>query len=249
MPGDHRPLPGRSRRASWGRVLSGFSSTAGAPSTGTPGAAPGLGRRRRNEEYRRWMSPPSTDEEAAFAAVARVKWVDAPVDDSNAPGGPGRRKDAFGRRTELRSVAGRESQVPGADQGRGNAPAAERPPYRARRVPSRPLGVADDGDHPGGAGADAPGAGKLARKATGPNRSVAVSVAVPSGRFQRPREDRGERSRRRHGAFFPSTVDRSQSLASRSCQARAVRETCSEKPVNTGCTRPSDHSRNTWGIK
>ena len=141
-------------------------------------------------------------------------------------------------------VPGREPKVPPSDQRGRNGPLFKGRPDGPARVAIRPLGVDRDRDHSRRARTDVPCTGKAAWDASRSNRPVAVPIARsargPEGCLYDPRDLAASRHDR-----VPFGTERSQSLVKRSFQARSVRGTCSENPVNRWSTAPFDHSRKT----
>ena len=217
-------------------------------STGADRTTGGGHRRRRREEDRGTVSPTQADEQPPLGAGPVSERVDAPVDDAHRALRSACREVPLRRPAELGATAGGKAEVPGADERRRHGPAAQRAPNALGRVASRPLSVHRDGDHSRRAGTDLQGSGQRATEPPGPDRSIAMPIALPAGRRQSGLEHArdGAASRHRPAAF--RTV-RNQSLAKRSRHARAVRGTISEKPVRRCSTLPSAHSRNTWGMR
>jgi len=200
------------------------------------------------EEDRCRVGPPEADEQPPFGPVPRSERIDSPVDDPHAARRMVPGEEPFGVLAQLRAAARRDPQVPGAHEGLRLGPSFERPPDRGGWVAPGPLGIRRHRDDAGGARTNLPAAGERARNGAGADGLVAVAIAPAARRRQCGPEEAGERTAARQFPA-PATTRFSQSLAKRSRHARAVRGTCSENPVRRCCTRPSDHSRNTCGIR
>jgi len=201
-----------------------------------------------HEEHRRSVGSPEADEQASLGLVPRTERIDPPVHDTYATSPSRGRQQALRRPSEFGTVTCRQPQVAQSDPRGGNRPTPEGALHGPGRVTSCPLRVDGHRYHARRASANVPEAGEPAPDASGSDRAVAVAIA-PSPRRRQGSSQRGrKRPSRCHGRSDPRT-ERSQSLERRSRQARAVRGTCSEKPVSRCSTCPSDHSRNTWGIR
>lgn len=191
---------------------------------------------------------PAAHEQPACDSILTTEGVEAPVHRSDGVRRTHAGESPFCHRSELGAVPGRESEVVPSHQSRGNGPAPQELLHISGRIPGRAFDVRRDGDRSARTGVHLPEAREAARKGESPYRSMAVSVAPRCPWTQGDPNGARNRTGPRHRASAGGT-DRSQSLANRSLQARAVRLTSSEKPVRMCWTVPSSHSRKTCGIR
>jgi len=197
-----------------------------------------------HEEHGPGRAVTPADEQPTFHSVSPPERIEAPIHHSQRPRRPGTGENPFRGPSELGSVPGRKSEVVSRHESRGNSPLAQVLPHLPGRVPGGPLDICGEGDGSSGTCVDPPKAWKAARKRESPNRLPTMPVAPGRIRAERGTDRTRDDMRRSHRAVVRST-DRSQSLAKRSVQARAVRLTSSEKPVSRCWTVPSSHSRKT----